>query len=196
MKDKEQNLVIFARRPQLGAGKRRLAADVGNIGALWFQRRAIAVLQRRCGKDVRWRSWMAISPDRPCHWTAPCRPVAQGSGDLGERLSRVIRAMPRGPVVVIGSDAPQVRGQDIAAAFAGLRRADVVLGPAMDGGFWLIGIRRPGQCRPFGDVRWSSTFTLADVLGNLAERRVLLLETLEDVDDGASLQRWRSLRRR
>lgn len=195
MKHNRQNLVIFARRPQLGAGKRRLAADIGNIGALWFQRRAIAVLKRRCGTDVRWHSWMAISPDRPCRWTAPCTPVAQGNGDLGDRLARVIRAMPPGPVVVIGSDAPQVRAQDIAAAFAGLRRADVVLGPSVDGGFWLIGIRRPEKIRPFGHVRWSSTFTLTDVLGNLAGRKVALIKTLEDVDDGASLQRLRSLLR-
>jgi len=195
MKHNRRSLVIFARRPQLGAGKRRLAADIGNIGALWFQRRAIAALKRHCGKDVRWQSWMAISPDRPCRWTAPCRPVAQGSGDLGVRLARVMRAMPHGPVVVIGSDAPQVRAQDIAAAFAGLRCADVVLGPSVDGGFWLIGIRRPDKCRPFGNVRWSSSFTLADVLGNLAGRKVVLLETLEDVDDGASLQRLRSLHR-
>lgn len=196
MKHNRRSLVIFARRPQLGAGKRRLAADIGNIGALWFQRRAIAMLKRRCGKDVRWQGWMAISPDRPCRWTAPCAPVAQGAGDLGDRLARVMRSMPHGPVVVIGSDAPQVRAQDIAAAFAGLRRADVVLGPSFDGGFWLIGIRRPDKCRPFGNVRWSSSFTLADVLGNLAGRKVLLLETLEDVDDGASLQRLRSLHRR
>jgi uncharacterized protein len=191
-----QNLVILARQPQLGAGKRRLAADIGNIGALWFQRRAIAVLKRRCGKDVRWHSWMATSPDRPSGWTAPCRPVAQGGGDLGERLARVIRTMPRGPVVVIGSDAPQVRAHDIAAAFAAMRRADVVLGPSVDGGFWLVGIRRPDKISPFGNVRWSSAFTLADVLGNLQGARVTLLETLEDVDDGASLQRLHSLRRR
>lgn len=196
MKRNRRSLVIFARRPQLGAGKRRLAADIGNIGALWFQRRAIAVLKLRCGKDVRWQSWMAISPDRPCRWTAPCTPVAQGNGDLGDRLARVMRAMPPGPVVVIGSDAPQVQAQDIAAAFAGLRRANVVLGPSVDGGFWLIGIRRPDKCRPFGNVRWSSPFTLADVLGNLAGCKVVLLEMLEDVDDGASLQRLRSLNRR
>lgn len=196
MKRNRQALVIFARRPQLGAGKRRLAADIGNIGALWFQRRAIAALKRSCGTDARWQSWMAISPDRPSRWTAPCRPVPQGSGDLGDRLARVMRAMPRGPVVVIGSDTPQVRAQDIAAAFVGLRRADVVLGPSADGGFWLIGIRRPDKVRPFSTVRWSSTFTLSDVLDNLAERKVLLLQTLEDVDDGASLKRLRTLRRR
>lgn len=194
MKHKRQHLVIFARRPQLGAGKRRLAADIGNIGALSFQRNAIAALKRRCGKDIRWQSWMAISPDRPCLWTAPCIPVAQGGGDLGEKLTRVMRRMPKGPVIVIGSDAPQVCAHDIATAFASLRRADVVVGPSVDGGFWLIGIRRPELCRPFGNIRWSSVWTLSDLLKNLAGFSVKTLRQLEDVDDGASLQRLRSRR--
>ena len=79
------------------------------------------------------------------------------------------------------------------AAFAALGRSDAVFGPADDGGYWLIGLRR----RPFlpridGPVRWSSPHALADTQRLLGPRvRTAMLETLIDVDDGESFARWR-----
>jgi hypothetical protein len=191
------HLVIFARRPAFGVGKRRLAAGIGELGALRFQRLALAQLLRRLGGDRRWRTWLAVSPDRPSAWMTAAAAVPQGGGDLGERLIRVFGGLPPGPAVVIGADAPQVRGCDIAVAFRKLGSNDAVFGPAADGGFWLLGLgRRELIKRTVRDVRWSSANALADTLANLRGRRVGILRCLEDVDDGASYARVLSAERR
>ncbi len=195
MAARQQHLVIFARQPRLGVGKRRLAADVGDIEALRFARHALERLTRVLGRDPRWRLWMAVSPDRPVNWVRTGTPVPQGSGDLGARLTRVIQTLPPGPVVILGSDTPTVTRRDIADAFAALGSSRAVFGPARDGGYWLIGLRRaPGDPLPFSNVRWSTRDALADTLANLEGSRVRLLRIQEDVDDGAALRRYRARR--
>lgn len=189
----QRHLVIFARRPQLGVGKRRLAADVGDVEALRFARGALDRLVRSLGRDPRWRLWLAVSPDRPLDWVPAGTPMAQGPGDLGARLTRVIDALPPGPVVVLGSDTPTVTRADVAAAFRALGPSQAVFGPARDGGYWLIGLRRgPGQRLPFDGVRWSTKEALTDTLANLAGSTVAMLREQEDVDDGPALKRYRS----
>ncbi|MGV9010015.1 TIGR04282 family arsenosugar biosynthesis glycosyltransferase [Brevundimonas sp.] len=191
MAARQRHLVIFARRPQLGVGKRRLAADVGDVEALRFARHALARLIRTLGRDPQWRLWMAVSPDRPLDWIRTGTPIPQGPGDLGERLSRVVEALPPGPVVVLGSDTPTVTRADVARAFAALGPHRAVFGPASDGGYWLIGLRRsPGEPLPFSGVRWSTSEALADTVANLEGARVCLLREQEDVDDGPSLRRY------
>ncbi len=185
-----QHLVIFTRRPRYGVGKRRLAAEVGELVAWRFQRFALATLLRELSQDPRWRTWLAITPDRPTDWVRGATPIGQGRGDLGQRLSRVSKRLPIGPIVILGSDAPQVKRHDVAAAFKALGRNDAVFGPSVDGGYWLIGLSP--RCRmapPFENVRWSTPDALRDTIANLRNRRVGFLRTLEDVDDAASLRR-------
>ncbi len=191
----QRHLVIFARRPQLGVGKRRLAADVGDVRALRFARMSLDRLTRTLGHYPRWRLWMAVSPDRPIDWVRTGEAVPQGPGDLGEKLTRVIQGLPPGPVVILGSDTPTVTRVDIADAFRALGGAEAVFGPAPDGGYWLIGLRRgPGQRLPFDGVRWSGPHALADTLANLAGRRVAWLREREDIDDGPALARFEARR--
>ncbi len=188
------NLVIFARRPALGVGKRRLAADVGDVEAWRFQRWAVAGLVRRLSGDPRWRVHLAVAPDRPAGWPGAGLSVwPQGRGDLGQRLMRLARRFPAGRLVIIGSDTPDIDRADIAAACEALRGRHAVVGPATDGGYWLIGLRRfPRGPAPFSGVRWSSPETLSDTLEALAGWRTARLRTLSDVDDGAALARWRA----
>ena len=103
-----RHLVIFARQPRYGVGKRRLAHDVGNLTALRFSRSALAELVRRLRRDPRWTLWLAVTPDHPTAWVRQGRPIGQGKGDLGERLTHVARALPPGPVVILGADTPGV----------------------------------------------------------------------------------------
>ncbi len=188
-----RHLVIFARRPALGVGKRRLARDVGDMEALRFARGALDRLTRTLGHDPRWTLRIATAPDRPHDWTRPWPALPQGPGDLGARMSRVVSALPPGPVVILGSDTPTVTRDDVASAFAALGSNDAVFGPADDGGYWLIGLRRgPRTHLPFANVRWSTEHALDDTLRELGPRRFALLGLREDVDDGASLRRYRA----
>lgn len=186
------HLIVFGRRPAFGVGKRRLAAEIGELNAWRFQRHALKHLTHTLGGDRRWRLWRCLTPDAPAS-QRPANELPQRRGDLGARLAFALKHAPAGRVVIIGSDAPQVRRADIATAFAALSRADAVIGPACDGGFWLIGLNARLRAHPpFSNVRWSSPHTLCDVLTNLDGRRRLFLRELEDVDDAASLARVRA----
>jgi rSAM/selenodomain-associated transferase 1 len=188
-----RHLVIFARTPAYGVGKRRLAAGIGELATLRFQRFMLADLRRRLGRDRRWRTWLALTPDRDGRGRPDRLP--QGGGDLGQRLRRLMATLPPGPVVVIGSDTPGVSPADIAAAFQALGAADAVVGPALDGGYWLIGLRRtPRRLDPFDGVRWSTAHALVDTLANLRGRPVARLRTREDIDDRESFRRSQTYR--
>ena len=185
-----RHLVIFARQPHIGVGKRRLAAEAGELVAWRFQRFALAALLRELAADPRWTTWLAVTPDRPTDWVKDARPIGQGSGDLGARLARLTRRLPPGAVAVLGSDAPQVRRADVAAAFRVLTRSDAVFGPSVDGGYWLVGLSPRARRAPaFDKVRWSTEVALADTVANLRGYRVGYLRRLEDVDDAAGLRR-------
>ncbi len=192
------HLVVMARAPRLGAVKRRLARDLGDLAAWRFYRMTAGRLLRELSVDPRWRSWLALTPDRAARtghgpWLACCTCVPQGPGDLGARMGRLLRALPPGPVVIVGSDIPDLRPVHVARAFRLLGRHDWVFGPAGDGGYWLIGARRrraPPR-ETFAGVRWSSAHALADTLANLKGARIGFLEELADVDTGTDLARLR-----
>lgn len=201
-----RHLVIFAREPRLGAVKSRLARDIGAAAALRFQEETLAALLRRLASDPRWRCWLALTPDRFVRavrrrWRRLPRSIvlaAQGRGDLGQRMARAFATLPPGPAVLIGSDVPAVGPAHIADAFAALGSHDAVFGPAEDGGYWLVGLRR---LRPMPDlfraVRWSTPYALADTLANLRPGEThALVARLADVDDGEGLAAWRRRQRR
>jgi uncharacterized protein len=137
---------------------------------------------------------LAVSPDREGLasrvWPARLARWPQGPGDLGARMGRAFGAMPPGPVIIIGADIPAVRSAHLAEGFRLLVRHDAVLGPAPDGGYWMIGLRRGGRAAPaglFGGVRWSSPDALADTVASLAPLDVGFAAMLRDVDQAADL---------
>lgn len=208
----DRHLVIFARAPQRGTVKRRLAADIGSGAALLFYYNTLRDISRRLGGDRRWRTRLIVTPDQaagglrarvfknPLSGVSKVSLWPQGGGDLGDRMRRPMLppgrpgALPPGPVVIVGSDIPEVTPGHVARAFAALGDHDFVFGPATDGGYWLVGARR----RPalpaglFANVRWSTPHALADTRAGLPPTaRVALIDTLDDVDDGAAYARWR-----
>ena len=118
-----RHLVVFARELRLGRGKRRLATRIGSVAAINFQRVALRALLRRLGRDPRWTTWVTVTPDRGRLPLLPpgVRLRAQGGGDLGERMRLPMRrppkGLPPGPVVVIGSDIPDIRSHQSGKRF-------------------------------------------------------------------------------
>jgi rSAM/selenodomain-associated transferase 1 len=193
-------LIIMAKRPRAGAVKSRLARDIGVVHATRFYRTALRHTLTRLGVDPRWRTVLAVTPgmavEQSC-WPSNVARIAQGEGGLGTRMQRLFNAMPPGPVIIIGSDIPAIRADEIARAFRLLGGADAVFGPADDGGYWLVGLKRSSRkLSPFAGVPWSTKHALAATIKNLRGRILAYVSTLDDVDTAADLHRQRRVAER
>jgi rSAM/selenodomain-associated transferase 1 len=183
----------MAKRPAMGRVKRRLAREIGATAALRFYRNSLSHTVLRLAADPRWQTVIAM--DSVAHGARLLSPrraalMPQGAGDLGHRMQRLFARLPPGPVIVIGSDIPSIRAGHIAGAFRLLGSADAVFGPAPDGGYWLVGLKRsPRVLAPFARVRWSGPHALADTRANLKGKRVALAARLSDVDRAEDLRR-------
>lgn len=186
-------LIVMAKEPVMGRVKTRLARDIGHTHALRFYRANIAAVLGRLAHDPRFMLCLAVAPDAAVATRAlPCglTRYQQGGGDLGSRMQRQFDTGHRGPTILVGTDIPGIRSDLIVRAFRLLGRHDAVFGPADDGGYWLVGLKRiPRVPRPFFNVRWSSAETLADTLANFDNARVATIGMLADVDDAAELSR-------
>jgi len=193
----KRHLVIFARAPQFGRVKRRLAEAIGPAAAMRFYRLTLDRQIRMLSRDRRWTVWLFVTPDHVLGhpaWRGIDRANVrgQGQGDLGRRMTMPFRLLPPGPIVLVGSDIPEMRPRHIARAFALLGRHELVFGPATDGGFWLVGARR-GRPLPrslFAKVRWSTRHALADTLATIPQQYTTgIADTLDDVDDVEAMAR-------
>ena len=196
-----RHVVIFVKAPRLGVVKTRLARGIGMTRAWAFQRRTTDALLRRLAGDRRWRTIVAVTPDRlatagplPPSWPRPLHVMPQGLGDLGQRMARPMHGLPPGPVIIVGSDIPDLAPDHILRAFKALGDHDAVFGPAADGGYWLVGLKRRTVPRTlFEDVRWSGPHALTDSIATLGPRAsVAMLETLHDIDTADDLAQWRA----
>jgi len=198
------SLGLFARYPEPGQTKTRLAATIGDAAAAELYECFVRDLVERT-RNVADRLVIAATPEtRASHmWFELLRSddrqsslteiIFQAEGDLGARLRWFFdqqQHQSRAATVLLGTDSPDLPTQHIHDAFDALRSpgTDVVLSPATDGGFVLIGMKgRPGTL--FEDIRWSTSSTLADTLAS-AERdglRTALLEPWYDIDQLADL---------
>jgi hypothetical protein len=185
-------LYVFAKRADMGRSKTRLAHDIGPVHAQRLYRAMTTQILRNV-QDPRWTTCVYGTPDRAIghvpDWAGfPQR--AQPAGSLTPRLADLFYQTPRRPVIVIGTDCPQVRARDIAAAIRALKTAPFVFGPARDGGFWLMGAISPLKRSVFDGVRWSSAQTLSDLEDRLSGS-IVKLHDLTDVDDADGLDAWR-----
>lgn len=180
------------KEPRPGRVKTRLGRDIGLVPAAWWFRHQSRALIRRL-RDPRWHIVLAVSPDweglQSRVWPVDLERAPQGRGDLGDRMGRMLRAVPKGPVCLIGADIPGIERRHIARAFSALGNHQMVFGPAPDGGYWLVGAQRYAALPKdmFSGVRWSTNEALADTLTTLPGQRVSLIDTLQDVDTAADL---------
>lgn len=194
-----KRLIVFARYPSPGRAKTRLIPALGTHGASLLQHRmTLATLQtaaRFTAADGA-RVQLRVSGDPaatrelyPGEWEV----IAQGSGSLGERLTRAAAAAfadGAGRVVVIGSDCPALTAEHLSAAFTALDGHDIVVGPAADGGYYLIGLRHSAP-RLFDAIAWGSDRVLAQTRAAAAQEglSIAFLDTLLDVDRPEDLSR-------
>jgi rSAM/selenodomain-associated transferase 1 len=195
-----QQLIVFLKAPRVGQVKTRLAATIGDQAACDAYRllanRLFAAVAGLPEVELRFSPDDATAEVQPwlrAGWTS----VPQGEGDLGTRMSRAFNdAFARGAaqVVIVGSDCPDMSESDVVAAWDQLAEVDAIIGPATDGGYWLIGLRAPHP-RLFEEIPWSTSEVTATTLRRSAEAglRVRLLRELSDIDDEAA---WRAYRER
>ena len=192
-----RHVAVFLKAPRLGQVKTRLAAGIGDVAALRFHRETAARLIRALARDRRWRVSLWLTPRGALgQRNVPRLGLArfdQAQGDLGRRMARVFRKLPRGQIVLVGTDVPTLDAAVVARAFRLLDRHDAVFGPAGDGGYWLVGLKGDLRLRPpFRNVRWSTRHALADTLARAGRASRALLDPLDDIDTPEDFRRWRS----
>ncbi len=204
-------LIVFTRWPEPGKTKTRLVPTLGEEGAAKLQRdmtehtldtarRLVsdntAELEVRYagGNRERMREWLGSG--------LSLKP--QGRGDLGQRMARALRsAFGSGSTaaVVVGTDCPDLRPHILGSAFAGLEHADLVVGPATDGGYYLIGMAASAAAKAlpciFENIPWGTGEVLSRTLSGAEKAGVELelLGQLADVDRPEDLVRWERSRR-
>ena len=201
---KPRRLIVFARLPQSGHVKTRLAATIGPDRALRVYRRLLAATLRLASRSaVERREWRfdAAPGVLPASNAALLRRLAnrgwiiapQQGRDLGERMSQAIAsALNNGDsVVLIGADCPVFETGDIRAAFDALRSTDAVFAPAEDGGYVLVGLSRALPAL-FEAMPWGSDQVMTRSLERLESSGagVALLRRMWDVDVQADLERY------
>jgi rSAM/selenodomain-associated transferase 1 len=193
---RDEHLIIFVKAPRPGEVKTRLAEAIGPDAACAAYRQLAETLFLRLSslENVELRFAPDDAGKEVAGWLRDgWQKMPQGSGDLGARLNRAFsEAFQRGckRVVIIGSDCGDVEAADIRAAWASLRDHDLIIGPASDGGYWLIGLRRE-QPLLFENIAWSSREVLGQTLARAqsASLRTRLLRELADVD---TEEEWRA----
>jgi glycosyltransferase A (GT-A) superfamily protein (DUF2064 family) len=197
-RDFRPTVVFMVKVPVIGRAKTRLAKSIGGVAATRFYRSASAAVIKRISRDTRWRTVLAVAPDHTRFspvWPGGLARMGQGGGGLGHRMQAVMMSLPPGPVAIIGTDIPAVRPSHVAALFHAARRQGVAFGPAADGGYWAVVLRRtPLLLTPFAEARWSTEHALSDTC-NALPRGVspAMCAVLEDVDDAhayRTVQAW------
>ncbi len=189
-----ERLLVFARAPVPGRVKTRLVPALGEAGACAFHRACVLDVVERHRRHAPAGRWVEVvradAPHDPFWAVVGGAQSDQRGADLGARMATALddalRQSPR--VVLIGTDSPTLPPERVDAAFEALRRVDVVLGPALDGGYYLIGAR--GRVPPcFTGPVWGGDRVLADTIDLLcaAGLRYERLEPCFDVDHPSDL---------
>jgi uncharacterized protein len=196
-------VIVFAKAPVPGQAKTRLIPALGAEQAALLHaalaERAIATAQKTGAEDVE----LCCTPNSKEAFFQYCAEdfdvslTEQGDGDLGERMLRALDSalahIER--VIIIGADCPALTAKHIDNAASALANADVVLMPAEDGGYVLIGATRTSP-EMFNNIEWGTASVLVNQRRNLAACGLTLIEadTLWDVDRPEDLTRVKALK--
>lgn len=193
-----ERVIVFCKAPRPGFVKTRLAGSLGPEAACATYR----ALTEKVLSQISGVEWVQLrhTPDEAREEIAPWKRhpcwtlEPQGPGDLGERMARAFQSefdVGTDRVVLIGTDTPELLETDLHEALDALRRHDVVLGPSLDGGYWLIGLSEPHP-RLLEGIDWSTPAVLQQTLqkATVEGLQVHLLRVLADIDTGEDLSAY------
>ena len=202
-----ESLVLFAKVPALGKVKTRLAASLGEADALRVYeaclKDSLSLLHHWAntqneGVAKRARVYLAEPESAPHELLQNLEVYYQEGQDLGERMQQCCDAefeMGASKVVIIGADSPTLPSHMLKQAFSALAWHDVVLGPAFDGGYWLLGAREKTPAI-FSGIQWSTDSVMTQTLVNVQREQcdTALLPFWYDIDDIEDIRRvqWHS----
>lgn len=210
MKNRPHRLILFTRYPVPGSTKTRLIPALGEQGAADLQREmtehTLENIRPLLNKGVRIEvRYEGGGPGVMARWLGEDLAFApQGEGDLGERMERAFQeafAQGERKVVLVGSDCPDLTTEDLRDAFNILDSNPVVLGPARDGGYYLIGMRTesPDGLFPilFSNIPWGTGEVLSRTVNSLADAGLDtgLLDEKNDVDEPSDLVYWEKIQK-
>lgn len=185
-------IALFARFPTPGAAKTRLIPALGADGAARLHRvlveRTLATI--RASKLPFAVHITGSPPEDFAAWLGEHVPlVEQGEGDLGARLARV-----QAPAILLGADVPGLTAAHLTAAAEAMQQGEVVIGPALDGGYYLLGFTRPLPF-VFTAMQWGTDAVLPETLARLAAHGITptFLGPQDDCDRPEDLARWPDL---
>ena len=175
----------MAKEPLPGRIKTRLAREVGSTVATWWFRHQLKKTIRTLN-DPRWDIIVSLSPDifvkRRNFWPPEINCIPQGRGNLGQKMRNIFKLFANRPICIIGGDIPGITRLEISEAFKKLALRKFVIGPAEDGGFWLIGHQGRAPAKLFDGVRWSSPWAYLDTIQTFEDRPFSCISKLRDVD--------------
>ncbi|MBA6315251.1 TIGR04282 family arsenosugar biosynthesis glycosyltransferase [Cellulophaga baltica] len=183
---KENLLLIFTRNPELGKCKTRLAASIGDEKALAIYKFLLhhtAEITRNL--DIKKQLYYSEEIWKDDIWSTEIYDKKLQKGiNLGLRMENAFKAgFKQGykKIIVIGSDMYDLNQKDLENAFTQLDTSDFVVGPAEDGGYYLLGMKAVEHA-VFTDKAWGTPTVLKDTLKNLEDKKTTLLEIKNDVD--------------
>lgn len=186
VKKTNKALIVFARKPELGKVKTRLAVAIGNEKALDIYIRLLKHTKQVIS-NITCDKYVFLTETQDDDFWKDFLIQKQSSGDLGERMENAFLSLfEKGyeQVMIIGSDCPALNESHIQLAFEALQKTDIVIGPAEDGGYYLLAMNRL-QAFLFKNKAWSTNFLREQTIDEIIQQKLnyFLLPTLSDVDE-------------
>ncbi|MFT5667075.1 MAG: rSAM/selenodomain-associated transferase 1 [Vicingaceae bacterium] len=189
----QKHLIVFVRNPVLGTVKTRLAVSIGHEKALEVYKDLIEKCRNEClAVDAKKNLFYSKVISNDAWDNEAFTKYIQNEGDLGDRITAAFREIfkEEGKVVIIGSDCYDLDAKTIEEAFEKLADSDVVIGPANDGGYYLLGTNS-FQPELFQNITWSTELVLDETIQqakfkNLSVsllKELIDLDTLEDLEE-------------
>jgi rSAM/selenodomain-associated transferase 2/rSAM/selenodomain-associated transferase 1 len=201
-----KRLIIFTRYPEAGTTKTRMIPALGSGGAADLQRRMTDHLVAKVKTMIeQWPLTVEVrfeggSERLMREWLGPSFSYRhQGRGDVGRRMQRALAdGFQKGDtsIVIIGSDVPDISSAIIHQAFEELQKNSLVLGPAADGGYYLIGMQKANEDQAYPElfeaINWGTSDVLSQTIAAAHQLGIgyALLDTLKDVDRPEDLKIW------